>query len=201
MKSYQDTPGFLSAMSNLMDICWYNRETSVHTMVDMRLLLMTYNWGTFCRHVELYQEFDRIVHEFLDYILYLVTDHVCNIYDVIVRNNDTAAGGVSRETYYEQKHLILTNMGDAGVVQCMWTVCRYHRTNIPLQATMLDILYQMTTSPGVRHVKDVLKEPINMLILEDILASSDFGAPGSEQRQLFHDCSWNYASLVKVMLP
>jgi len=41
----------------------------------MRLLLATYDWKTFCRHLQLYQEFGGTVHRFLNYILCLVADY------------------------------------------------------------------------------------------------------------------------------
>ena len=187
-------------MKDLLHNYWYPEETPVRTFVNMRLLLATYDWKTYCRHLQLYQEFGGIVHRFLDYIVCLVADYSGKIYSVIVRNNDIAAGGVSRRTHYQQKHLIFANMGDAGVVQCIWTVCRYHRTNISIQVTLMNILHQMADSPCVCHVKDVLKEPGNMLVLETILANADFRALTNEQEALFHDCAAHYASIVEEML-
>jgi len=68
------------------------------TLVNMRLLLATYDWKTFYQHLQLYQEFGGLVHGFPDYVVCLVVS--------------IAAGGVSRQTYYKQKHLIFPNMCD-----------------------------------------------------------------------------------------
>ena len=87
----------------------------------MRLLLATYDWKTFCQHLQLYQEFGGIVHRFLYYIVCLVADYGGKIYSVVVRNNDTAAGCVSRQTNYKQKHLILANMVDVVVDDILQT--------------------------------------------------------------------------------
>jgi len=111
----------------------------------------------------------------------------------------TGDGAMTRQEYFDQKRRILGNMGDAGVVDCLWTVCRYHSTNVPLQAKLLDIVYEMTKSRSVHRVKNILKTPGNMLVLETILMDTDIGLPGGRQNILFLNSAANYVSLVSTM--
>jgi hypothetical protein len=207
-KTYQNTPVFFSVMTDLLEVCIehflspvntvsspVNTVSSpVNTMVDMRLLLETYDWKQLCQHIELYQEFRVIVNEFLVYVLNLVTDDTLVFFQIV-----RTQGGITKKEYFDQNRRIFANMGNAGFVHCIWRVCQYHSTDIPLQAKLLDILYKLIKSPCVRHVRDVLKTPGNMRIIENILANMDGGVPLSKQRSIFEICAANYASLVNVM--
>ena len=58
----------------------------------------------------------------------------------------------------------------------------------------------MTKSRSVHRVRNILKIPGNMLVLETILMDTDIGLPGGRQNILFLNSAVNYVSLVSVML-
>jgi len=200
-KTYQNTPFFFFVMTDLLEICFEHFLSSVktvsnavNTMIDMRLLLETYDWKQLCQHIELYQEFRVIVNEFLDYVLHLVTDDTLVCFQIVRVHVD-----FTENEYFDQNRRIFANMGNAGFVQCIWRVCQYHSTDIPLQAKLLDILYKLIKSPCVHHVRDVLKTPGSMRMIENILANTDSGVSLSKQKGIFDNCAANYASLVNMM--
>jgi hypothetical protein len=200
-KTYQNTPVFFSAMTDLVDVCWEHSDSPVdtgsnpvNTMINMRFLLETYDWKQFCQHINLYEEFSGIVCEFLDYVLKLVTDSSWHFFEIV-----GVQGGLTKKEYSDQNRRIFANMGNAGFVHCIWRVCQYHSTNMPVQIKMLDILHELIRSPCVRHVRDVLKTPGSMRIIQNILANMDSGVPDSRQQSKFDKCASRYASLVNMM--
>jgi len=162
-------------------------------------MLETYNWKEFCGHIESYFAFDTIISVLLNYIVKVVMDQSNLFYFYIVKHDGADSGDMTKHDYSEHKRRILNKMGDVGVVQCVWTVCRYHSTNARLQETLLDILYEMTKSCSVKAVRDLLKEPGNMLILENILNDTIIGQEDSVENDKFLHSAWMYAWVVKAM--
>jgi len=200
-KTYQNTPVFFSAMTDLVKVCCQHFESpvdtgsiTVDTMINIRLLLETYDWKQFCQHINLYAEFCGILNEYLNYVLDLAADSTWIFFEII-----RVFKGISQQEYFDQKRRIFANMGNAGFVQCIWRVCQYHSTNMPVQVKLLDILHELIKSPCVRHVRDVLKKRGNMCIIENILANTDSGEEDSRQQSKFDKCASRYASLVNMM--
>ena len=139
-------------------------------MARTHALLETYDWNKFCAQLEVYQDFHVILQVFMDNIVDVVTDEVHRR----IYCDEGASGGVTACEYHWQKHRILGNMGDAGVVECIWTVCRYHSTCMSTQQKLVKILCEMSLTRSVSAVRNILKIPGHMHILYDISSFDDF---------------------------
>jgi len=174
MMKYKEEPFFLYAMKAMMytaasrygDDCIDARQQ----MRRARALLENFDWHNFCAQLELYQGFQFIVDVFIDCILDVVIDkhgiyrrRMCT-YDGVEAPFD----GVTRQEYCDQKRRILGNMGDAGVVACIWQVCRSHSRFLNTQQKLMDILCEMSESRSVCCVRNILRIPGHMHMLYDI---------------------------------
>jgi len=203
MLLHLDQPCFFDAMEAMLDTCVAHMEidpvSARGAMVQARGLLENYDWKEFCRYINIYTEFHSILDVLLEYILEVVLDNRTDLFFHVVTPDGAASGGMTKDDYLDQNRRILGNMGDAGVVDCLWAACKRHPTNVPAQAKMLELLHEMTRSRGVHRVRDILKIPGNMLVVEDILTDTDIGPPDTVQNILFSNVASNYVSVVTAM--
>ena len=206
MIEYKEEPFFLDVMKAMLETSALRRPdepvVARQQMVRARALLENYDWKNFCAQLEVYQEFHVIVEVFIDYILDVVTDKRRRYFHRMYTEDGAASGGVTTEEYFDQKHLILGNMGDAGVVECIWTVCRYHSTFMSTQQKLMNILCEMSESRSVSCVRNVLKIPGHMHILYDISSFDDFTNAHSNPNWTLSNytvCNRNLVSLIRVM--
>jgi len=198
LKTYLDQPFFFDAMRAMLkkSAKAYSDapEAALHAMAQTRLLLETYNWVQFCEHIRVYHRFHDIVGAFLDYILDIVVDVCFNFVAYFTMD------GITTQAYEAQKRLLLANMGDAGVVHCLWTVCAHHRTREDLQSKLMHVLCEMIQSSSVCPVKDVLKTPGSMRVFEEIAMNTE-ASPSRSPKALASNVFLNhYAQLVHAML-
>jgi hypothetical protein len=200
MKTYLDKPFFFHVMQAMLkkSVKAYSDgpeapEAALYAMAQTRLLLETYNWVQFCEHIQMYHRFYDIVDAFLDYILDIVVDVRVDFVPYFNTNKITI------EAYDRQKDLILANMGDAGVVQCLWAVCAHHSTRQDLQVKLMHVLNQMILSSSLCHVKAVLKNPGSMRVFEDIVINTKARPPRSQMALIYNVYLNHYAQLINAM--
>ena len=203
MMEFEHKPCFLNAMQTMLDRAVHefgtDPESARQKIIHSHLVLENYNWSRFRSHITKYSEFHRILEVLIRGILSMVLC-VGNNYDVnIVTPGGAVSGGMTTQEYSDMKSRILDNMTGAGVVEHLWAVCKLHPTNVPLQATMLNLLYQMIKSRNVVRVRNILHPAGNMLMLESIVDSTNIGPPGSEQNILFSNVATDYVFVVSAM--
>jgi len=206
MIEYKEAPFFLDVMKAMQETSAARIEdepvAARQQMARTHALLETYDWNKFCAQLEVYQDFHVILQVFMDNIVDVVTDEVLR-FSYNDRDEGGASGGVTAYEYHYQKQRILGNMGDAGVVECIWTVCRYHSTCMTTQQTLIKILCEMSRTRSVSAVRNILKIPGHMHILYDISSFDDF-------TQVFiypfwqsncNLCNCDLGTLIMVMFP
>jgi len=200
MKTYLDKPFFFAVMQAMLKksvkaYCDRSEtpEAALYAMDQTRLLLETYDWVRFCEHIQMYHQFHDIVHAFLDYILDIVMDVGINFVRYFGRDE------ITRKTYDLQQDLILANMENHGVVQCLWAVCAHHSTRPDLQVKLMHVLNKMILPSSLCHVKNVLKNPGSMRVFEDIMLNTKARPPRSQMAIIYNENLNHYAELVFAM--
>jgi len=197
MKMYMDMPFFFDAMQAMLKTsakAYFSAPDAVkRCILQTRLLLENYQWEQFCQHVQVYHRFHDIVAGFLDYILDIVMD-VRNDFSPCMYTNS-----IQHQAYENQTRRILAKLGNAGVVQCLWTVCAHHSTREYVQTKLLHVLCELIPSSSVYCVRDILKNPGSMRVFEDIVMNMEAGPPRSPKSLASNVFLNNYAQLVHAM--
>jgi hypothetical protein len=160
-------------------------------MINARQFLEDCNWAQFCVDIKFYEEFDDILDDVIFHVLDVVVDEFHRFSSIIV-----VPGGLTQQEYSDQQRRILGNMGDAGVLQCLWTVSKKFK----LQETLLRLFPLMMQSRSMEHVKDIMKTPGNMAVMGNVLLKMNAGEVNSNEATDYYRCVMKYASIVNAML-
>jgi hypothetical protein len=204
MMKYEEEPFFLDVVRAMLHYCMLRQDDEVvlalQQMVRVRMVLQQYDWNKLRAQLEEYSEFHGIVKVFMYCIRNTVLDmdHWC--FRSVVTHHGAASGGMTRQEFLEQHRLILGNMGDAGVVECIWTVCRHHSTFLPTQQKLIHVLCEMSESRSVCHVRNILKIPGHMRMLRDVSCGVYAVPPTRDNlRGISRYTLRHYVSLIRVM--
>jgi len=203
MLRYEKEPYFFDAMEEMLNISAEHMHIDAvsarMTMVHVSELFEKYDWKKFCTIINTYIKLHRILDVFVEYITEVVLGCRTNLFFRITTHDGPPPGGMTRDDYFAQERRILGKIGDAGVVDSLWAACKCHPTNLPVQAKMLGLLDKMTRSRSMHRVRDMLKIPGNMFVVENILKDMKIGLDGSDLNYLFSSAASEYVRVVGVM--